>query len=77
MVRVYQEVFSKGNQCFLRAETKVHNRSVAQELASREKIYKEENVAYSMPVCDDSLVVLVAAEEEFITVVTISDVEVK
>ena len=77
MVRVYQEVFSKGNQCFLRAETKIYARSTAQELASREKIYREENVAYSLSVCDDNFVVLVAAEDEFITVVTISDLEVK
>ena len=77
MVRVYQETFSKGNQCFLRAETTINNRSVAQELASREKIYKEENVAYRISLCDDNFVVLVASEDEFITVVTISDLEVK
>ena len=77
MVRVYEEIFSKGNQCFLRAETKIHARSVAEELASREKIYNEENVSYRFLVDDDNFVVLIAPEDEFITVVTISDVEVK
>ena len=77
MVRVYEETFSKGNQCFLRAETKIHARSVAEEFASYRETHEEENVGYSISVCEDNFVVLVAHEDDFITITTISDVEVK
>lgn len=77
MIRVYQETFSKGNQCFLRAETTIHNRSIQAEMESRIKLYEEGDSSYTIVDKNDNFVIIKEDDIDFITIITISDLEAK
>lgn len=80
MVRVYRETFSKGNQCFLRAETTMSSRSVLSEYHIRLKLDNENDITCTI-LCEEedncNLMVIREADNDFITITTISDLEAK
>jgi len=77
MVRVYRETFSKGNQCFLRAETTMSSRSVQSEYKMRAKLDEENGVDCHIIRDGDYFAFMREEDADFITFSTISNIEVQ
>ena len=80
MLRVYTEVFSKENQCFLNAREEIDASKIARasDRVERDvKVYKDCGYEVQVVVETNNLVVFKVESDDFIEIKTISELEVQ
>ena len=80
MLRVYTEVFSKENQCFLNAREEIDTTTIARACDRVErncKVYTDCDYQFEIVVETENLVVFKAENDDFIEIKTISELGVK
>ena len=78
MIRVYREVYSKGNKCFLSADSKVRQNTTVNDMINEiEKLNADTEYSVEVVFVLSNFAIVKLESEDFIEMQTISTLEVQ